>query len=105
MPFGTNPKLRTIVVDKDGDPVITRAGGLTLRRVSGLPEAPAPPWYTEYLLEEWKRKMEFEQKRPDSRTRCKRTLDEWHASERLRSAVGLLIVSTGAPRHDVWGMS
>lgn len=103
MPFGTNPTVWRPVLDEKGHLQFTNDGRLRSRRVTGLPEAPAPAWWDQYLIEEWRRKMGCNVVRRDVRTRCQRELEDWQHSERLRTASGANVHSSGAPIHDIWG--
>lgn len=99
MPFGDHTVTRKVVLDEDGG-FITKTGGIRNRAVV-VPEAEPPVWWSEYLLEEWKRKNKVGQRAKDPRTSLQKAEDEWLRGERLYALTGK-VTSTGAPRHELW---
>ena len=98
MPFGSNPKAYLLLLGREA--FAAHQGKLPVRRIR-LPSAEPPDWWSDYLLEEWKRRNRMGQVPRDTRTRCQRVEDEskaiaWRCAEADPHTVA-------AAPHRIWG--
>lgn len=104
MPFGDNGQTYSARVSREAfGPGMQE---IPARRVS-VPEVDPPTWWSEYLLEEWKRKHRYQRVPRDGRTQWQRSRDEWNRQVRCWELqdFGLLGDKPGLtrPPHSIWG--
>lgn len=101
MPFGDNIKTYRVALPP-GEMPPPGTYKVPARWIK-VPEAPAPWWWSEYLMEEWKRKNGLTS-RPRVLTKWQQEQDAWEFQEmRQRGAELVNNVRSGAPLHNPWG--
>lgn len=99
MPFGDNTKVYALALPPGELPA--RGEKLPARLVKDVPTAPAPWWWSEYLMDEWKRKHGLTARR-DGRTEWQKDKEQWEHADLMARGPQFLQGTRGIPRHCIW---
>lgn len=99
MPFGDHTKVYRLALPPGEMPEPHKP--IPARLMKDIPAVEPPPWWHEYLMEEWKRKNHLIARR-ESRTKWQQDKDRWEHEDLMARAPQFLQGARGIPRHRVW---